>query len=249
MIDSKSKEDALHQQYHNIKQWRDASFGRILPHHFAYFTSELKRTRVGTIKKAIEIGFGAGSFLKYCVLQNIQCLGVELNIHQVHLARAKGYDVIMDDELDELILKNPQVDLVVMFDVLEHIPREQLVEALCRYATLLRPGGCILVRVPNGDSPFGLFNQNGDLTHCTTIGSQMVLQLSVLTDMELDFVGGEAQPIICGSLLWMLHRAVQWPFRLLLDFVVRWCFFPKSKMSFTSTNLTFILRKKESLEI
>ena len=249
MIDSKNKEGALHQRYHDIKQWKEASFGRMLPHHSAYFTSELKRTQLCSIKKAIEIGFGAGSFLEYCISQNIQCLGVELNIHQVRLAREKGYNVITDDELDETILREPQVDLVAIFDVLEHIPREQLISALCRYATLLRPGGCILVRVPNGDSPFGLFNQHGDVTHCTTIGSQMVFQLSVLTDMDIVFVGGEAQPIICGSLLWMLHRSVQRPFRLLLDFLVRWCFYPKSKASFTSPNLTFVLRKKEVVDI
>jgi SAM-dependent methyltransferase len=230
--------------YHQIKEWDDTSFGRLLPHHTAYFMAELKRTGIPSIATAVEIGFGAGSFLTFCAKKNIKCLGVELDSHQVDLARRIGFDVITAAEFDAKVAGMPQVDLIVLFDVLEHIPKEQLVQALLRYGAMLKPGGCMLVRVPNGDSPFGLFNQHGDITHCMTIGSQMVPQLAILADMDLVFVGGEAWPVFCGSLKWMLHRMLQWPVRQLLDLAIRWCFYPKSKASFSSPNLTFILRRK-----
>lgn len=67
-------------KYHEIKQWQDSKFGMLPPHHQAYFTAELKRTRIPLIKNAIEIGFGTGTFLRYCLDEGIRCQGEKLTI-------------------------------------------------------------------------------------------------------------------------------------------------------------------------
>lgn len=236
--------DSINQKYHEVKGWSEEAFGRLAVHHAAYFSAELKRSGLTGISRVVEIGFGNGSFLQYCAQAGMPCLGVELDAHQVRVARARGFDAVTDSNLDAAAAGRSPADLVVLFDVLEHIPREALVTALGRYQSLLRPGGCILARVPNGDSPFGLLNQHGDLTHCTTIGSEMIPQLARLTGMELVFVGGEARPILCGSFKWMIHRLLQWPFRLAADLLVKWSFYPGARASFTSPNMTFVLRRK-----
>lgn len=168
----------------------------------------------------------------------------EIDNHMIDLAIKNNFDVVKDLELEMKAENWSLVDVVALFDVLEHIPRNNLIPSLLRYKALLKQGGCIIARVPNGDSPFGLFNQNGDITHCNAIGSQMIPQISVLVDMEIVFVGPEALPIFCGSLKVMLHRIFQIPFRYLVDIIVRLLFYPKSRACFTAPNITFVLKKR-----
>jgi hypothetical protein len=56
---------------------------------------------------------------------------------------------------------------------------------------MLRNGGVFIARFPNGDSPFGLANQNGDLTHVTAIGSEKFRYLVQRLDSDLLFIGKE----------------------------------------------------------
>jgi len=51
--------------------------------------------------------------------------------------------------------------------VFEHLLENDLYLLFADINRLLCTGGCLVARFPNGDSPFGLEEQNGGFTHLT----------------------------------------------------------------------------------
>ena len=76
-----------------------------------------------------------------------------------------------------------------MFDVLEHLPIDHAEVLLAHLRSALSPQGAILLRVPNGDSPFGGAYQHGDRTHVETYGSEKLWQLCVSLHLEIVHAG------------------------------------------------------------
>lgn len=102
----------------------------------------------------LDFGCGNGGFIERAaeVARSVQ--GVELDVRAQEYGAAKGYRVFAD--LDACVAAGNSYDLVTMFHVLEHIadPRAML-RAL---ATLLRPGGELVVEVPHArDALAGLY--------------------------------------------------------------------------------------------
>jgi len=190
-----------------------------------------------------EIGFGNGSFLKFAKEKNWKIYGTEINKNLVKKAIECGYNVTHTDNL--LSYKDNTFDLVVAFDVMEHIPQDEVLNFISQVKRTLKKDGFFIARVPNGDSPFGLVNQNGDITHLTTIGSGKIFYFAALSNMEVIFVGEEAQPLIGTSLLFLGHRLIALPIKKILNLITRLIFFPRSNIAFYSLNLTMIYRKSK----
>jgi hypothetical protein len=132
----------------------------------------------------------------------------------------------------------------VAFDVLEHIPQDLLSNLILDISRVLKSDGVFLARFPNGDSPFGLINQNGDATHVTTIGSNKIKYFAAQANMQVIFIGGEAQPIFGTSTKTLIHRAITLPIQMLLNLFVNLIFFPHGHVEFCSSNLTIILKRR-----
>jgi 2-polyprenyl-3-methyl-5-hydroxy-6-metoxy-1,4-benzoquinol methylase len=176
------------------------------------------------INKVLEIGFDNGHFLAYAREKGWNITGTEMNEGQVEVARELGFNVILAHELNRL--DQEQFDLIVAFDVLEHIQQDNLPEFLVTIRRLLRLNGIFLARFPNGDSPFGLETQYGDITHVTVIGRGKIEYFSKQTGFHILYFGGEAQPILCGSMKHLLHRMVSVPIKTILEFVTIFSFCP-----------------------
>lgn len=56
-------------------------------------------------------------------------------------------------------------DVVVAFDVFEHLTRPELLDASRAVARVLKPGGVLLLHLPNGASPYFGTVRWGDITH------------------------------------------------------------------------------------
>ncbi len=101
--------------------------------------------------RLLDVGCGAGDTLRAWVGQQDECVGLETDPRAAATARERlGMDVRVG-RLEDQGFPPASFDVVTLSHVLEHVPRPR--EVLGRCAELLRPGGEILLWVPNFDSP------------------------------------------------------------------------------------------------
>jgi predicted SAM-dependent methyltransferase len=80
--------------------------------------------------------------------------GVEPDASAAEQARQQGLTVYQAP-LAQVILPSESFDVVTLWDVLEHLPSPQ--DALTRIRGWLRPGGWLVIRTPDADSPYARF--------------------------------------------------------------------------------------------
>lgn len=199
-----------HQSYQDWKQWAETDFGVFSRSEDAYFTAELRRSgapaRSGM--RVLEIGFGNGAFAGWAATRNVDYRGTERNPVLVKRARMKRF-IVCDAamSLPEFV-EGESIDLVVAFDVFEHLELSGLTELLRTVRAVLRVGGRVIARVPSGDSPFARSLQHGDVTHCLTLGSSAVRQLACATGYEVDQVRAPVLPLVGHGLVGFVRRSV-----------------------------------------
>ena len=166
--------------------------------------------------RVLEIGFGNGAFLGYCKNEGWTATGIETNETLLSRATSAGFPVF--SSVEELP-GGLTFDLIAVFDVLEHLPIDHAEGLLSQLRDVLSPQGAILLRVPNGDSPFGRAYQHGDRTHVETYGSEKLQQLCVSLRLGI-FHAGEApwgsqhrmprtvRTFVGSVLKWVLDRLI-----------------------------------------
>lgn len=101
----------------------------------------------------LDIGCGRGEFLSLLSEQGIRARGVDINDHFVLTCREKGLQV---DRLDALSALQESADGslggIVMNQVIEHIPFNQLVEIVALAYQKLKPGGLFIAETINPQS-------------------------------------------------------------------------------------------------
>lgn len=173
--------------YLEWKEWSADRFGQLTSREKRYFKWHVQRALPSANNPVVlEIGFGNGAFLTFCRYLGWNVIGVEWERELCERARNAGFLVAAN--LSELPSKQ-QFDLIVLFDVLEHISADQLVDFTRTLADHLAPDGALLLRVPNGDSPFGRHHQHGDLTHVTTFGEFKLQQLARMCQLRVVVMG------------------------------------------------------------
>ncbi|RFO95132.1 hypothetical protein DIC66_20095 [Rhodoferax lacus] len=227
--------------YLNWKKW-DGKFGDLTKRDSAYFSKEISRTRnhFSNKSRVLEVGFGNGGFLSFCRQNGWDVYGTEVNESLVKIASRDGFKVVHSENLSSF--EESYFDLVVAFDVLEHINQDQLSNFLLEIKRVLKNDGIFLARFPNGDSPFGLRIQNGDVTHITTIGSGKIRYFSTQLNLQIIFVGGEFQPILGVGILHFSHGVFSFVVKKAINLITRLIFFPRVDIDFLSPNLVSIFK-------
>lgn len=247
--DKSSPNTNFDKDYLKWKSWRTDQFASLSKKDSAYFSAEIARTRNIFDKetKVLDIGFGNGNFLAYAKKQAWDVCGIEANQFLVETARENGFSAKHASDLSTF--PDNSFDLIVAFDVLEHIPQIALPNFLNSVKRTLKDGGFFIARFPNGDSPFGLYYQNGDITHVTSIGSGKVQYFADQTNMELLFVGGEALPIFGIDFLHFMYRIIAKPIRLMIDIFVKAIIFPRARVAFSSPNMSIVFKANKSSQM
>jgi len=97
--------------------------------------------------RLLEVGCSYGYFLEVARRAGWRAEGVEISGYAAGVASSKGFE-IHQGELQALALDPGSYDVIVMWDVIEHLLNPA--EVVERCAELLLPGGALIARTPNG---------------------------------------------------------------------------------------------------
>ena len=117
-----------------------------------------------------ELACGHGSFLHWLKDRSYtNVTGVDSSSEQIQLARQTGVTVEQDDA-NGWLARQPKNHFasIVAIDLVEHLPKDDFMELLHLAQRALLPQGSLILRLPNGDSPFVGMNLFNDITHVWT---------------------------------------------------------------------------------
>lgn len=168
----------------------------------------------------LEVGCGSGSFLFFLRSEGYQNVrGIDIAEEQVALARGLGFEAVeVADALTYLTAHPAAYDLVVALDVIEHFTKDEVFAFLDSVQEALRPGGRLLLRTPNADSPYHSWIRYADFTHevaFTPLSIRQVLRATGFTGIEVvplePYVHGPA-----SAARWVLWQAFKQLIKLYL---------------------------------
>jgi hypothetical protein len=168
------------------KGWHDADFGRVDHDDAIYFQRELHASGVRSVAglKVGELGYGNGTFAGWVRGTGGHWIGREVIPDLQARATRAGFHVIAPDaEFSDTC--ESALDVIVAFDVVEHLELSAIRSFLRDAKAALKPSGLLVIRAPSGDSPFSSAIYHGDLTHRTLLGSSAVRQLASEIGLEV----------------------------------------------------------------
>jgi SAM-dependent methyltransferase len=119
--------------------------------------------------RALDIGCATGFALGALGTLGFEAEGVERDPDQVAIARRNGHTVHESEALPEFLAVRPRTyDVVLMLDVLEHLDDTEQLDVLRGVAQALRPGGRLVLTVPNAIAPLSGYWRYVDFTHRTS---------------------------------------------------------------------------------
>lgn len=116
----------------------------------------------------LDLGCGYGALIYVANQEGYRNIsGVDVSAEQVQYAKALGMkDITQSDLFSHLRTIPPaSLDLVVAFDLIEHIKKSELIYLLDEVRRVLTDEGELIIHAPNAESPFFGRIRYGDFTH------------------------------------------------------------------------------------
>jgi len=121
----------------------------VLIDHILFLKRCARKTTRGK-KDLLDIGCGGGTFLSLAREKGFSCYGMEIS-ERAAAAATRQYGLeVRQGEIGSLDWDGLRFDFVTMFHVLEHLKNPA--DSLKYAASLLKPGGSLIVQVPNAGS-------------------------------------------------------------------------------------------------
>lgn len=192
----------------------------------------------------LEIGPGLGEFVSYCNDQKIQTVDVidyEKEVLDYVGKKFKVRNKFISADVFPIKEKLGTYDIIMMTQVLEHIPTEKHIPYIQTLYNHLNVGGVILITVPNIGNPLAIYERYYDYTHETAFTDHSLIQLADFAQLKNSKVGVQGfyiptfNPInlIRSTLQFILHGL----FKLL--FMANGGVYPQV----LTTNITLVIEK------
>jgi SAM-dependent methyltransferase len=213
--------------YRRWKSWDASDFAVLGAAQQIYFDAEIGAAfgHVDSTTTILEIGFGNGQFAAWARSRGASYYGTELDSQALDLGRNAGIHVFPATLNLDSIAGMQRFDLIVAFDVLEHLSTDEILSILTSARRALKSHGIFVARYPNGDSPFGRAAQHGDLTHKTTIGSGVIRYLAPAAGLKILQLRTPAFPLRRLGVARMIRRLVVLAAQRLISAVLMRAFF------------------------
>lgn len=117
--------------------------------------------------KLLDIGIGRGEMLScYKNWGYKNYLGIDISPDTIGFCKSLGLNCQLVDDSSAFLKENiEQYDLITLIDVLEHIPRENVISFLKDIRNSLVENGTLIIQVPNLQAPDGHLHMYNDITH------------------------------------------------------------------------------------
>ncbi|HTQ31493.1 MAG TPA: class I SAM-dependent methyltransferase [Opitutaceae bacterium] len=149
-----------------------ASFHPDTPEHWRQMSERLRRwlgPHLPTDRAAPVLDLGCGHGYALAVLRELgfaQIEGIDADAGQAAYAQAHGLPVgHVTDTVAWLAARRQYFGLVLLMDVLEHVPRTAQPDFLLAIASSLRPGGRLIITTPNAAAGLAGYWGYNDYTH------------------------------------------------------------------------------------
>ena len=231
-------------RYEQVQGWHAESFGQCPPEQASYFVRELATCRLdlADVSSALDIGFGNGNFIGWARdHKGWSCVGVEVNSRLLDRARLANFPAWESVAALRSARADARFDLITAFDVLEHIERAHIVPFLQELLAVSGANTRVVLRFPNGDNPFSAPVQNGDVTHCSTIGQNLLRQVAHLAGFEVEMLRSPVPGSLGSGVAGKFKLAAGLCARACIGGVLRHVFMGGQPVLF-STNLLAVLR-------
>jgi SAM-dependent methyltransferase len=176
-----SSTDKLYENYVAFKGW-DANPGGENCEDYAALVALVDLNGPLNI---LEIGFGAGAFLDWARAAGHRVVGIDILPDMVAAVRARGHEAYLPSE-SRGVLRDGEFNLVMAIDVVEHLDEADLAGLMADARRVLKPGGRLVARFPNGESPFFGRFQHGDHTHKRPLTAMSLEQRVLPMGMRLE---------------------------------------------------------------
>lgn len=214
--------------YSRYREWKRWDSSATVSKYVAkYFVKELSIAGCTNPSSALEIGFGNGVFLEWARSKSIPVVGTEIIPELVEQANARGFETYLWDACsgDNASFTDKSFDCIVAFDVVEHLSTQEIHRLFCVLSKMLAPGGAVILRFPNGNSPFSLPYFNGDYTHKTWLTREKLTFLAIGTGLQVDSYRNAARVATGGR--GKLLKQLLFLVRNVLEITVSFAYFSK----------------------
>jgi len=146
--------------------------------------------------RILDVGCGAGHFLYFLRTRDYTAMtGIDLSPELIdHCRRTIWANVIHGDAVEYLERHPSSFELVCANDIVEHIPKGDVVGFLSACRRGLAAGGRLLVKVPNMSNPFASDLRYRDFTHEAGYTESSLRQILCLAGFETVRVVGSVHP-------------------------------------------------------
>lgn len=127
-----------------IEYWGSHNFQKLDRDSTLFRLLKQIRSSLGVKSRILEIGCGNGRYLK--LFRDYNPTGIDISPKNVERTRNRGLHAVRGDARN-LQFKNNSFDFVFSLGVVEHFPETE--QAIKEHARVCKPGGLILISVPN----------------------------------------------------------------------------------------------------
>jgi 2-polyprenyl-3-methyl-5-hydroxy-6-metoxy-1,4-benzoquinol methylase len=139
----------------------------------------------------LDLGCGTGEFIAYLKARGHRKIsGIDASGEMVEFCRRSGISHVeaVSDTADYLLRNAGSFALVVMNDVIEHLPKRDTLKILTAVKASLKEGGTLLLRTGNFSTLGGMYLRYKDFTHeigYTESSLEQVLALAGFVDIRV----------------------------------------------------------------
>lgn len=160
--------------------------------------------------RILDFGCGMGHFLYFLKKMSYSnFIGIDISPQQVDFVRKYiTNNVILADGFDflkESLRKGDYFDIIVLNDVIEHIPKVKIPELLKLMFNVLKPGGKVFIKTDNMGNPFNLRSRYMDFTHEIGFTEHSLYEVLYMAGFRKIRVFGAREPCGRGIKVWIMR--------------------------------------------